>query len=58
MNTYYQEQWAISEKIRVKQVTGVGAMNFQGVLKKVEFPGVNYIKKEVGFPQECSRMTN
>ena len=53
----YQEQWAIPEKIQAKQVTGVGeTWNFQGYWRTWKFQGS--IKKEVEFPQECSRKTH
>ena len=56
VNTY-QEHWAIPEKIQAKQVTGVEeTWNFQGYWRTWKFQGS--IKKEVEFPQECSRKTH
>ena len=52
-----QELWAIPEKIQSKQVAGVGEIwNFQGYCRMRKFQGS--IKKEVEFPQECSRKTH
>ena len=53
----YQEQWAIPEKIQAKQMTGVWeTWNFQGYWRTWKFQGS--IKKEVEFPQECSRKSH
>ena len=56
VNTH-QQQWAIPENTQAKQVTGVRkTWNFQGYWGKWKFQGS--IKKEVKFPQECSRKTH
>ena len=56
VNTY-KEHEAIPEKIQAKQVTGVEEIwNFQRYWRAWKFQGS--IKKEVEFPQECSRKTH
>ena len=49
MNTYYQEQWAISEKTRVKQVTGVGPWISRGYWRRWNFQGSIILKKRWDF---------
>ena len=56
LNTY-QKHWAFRQKIQAKQVTGGGeTWSFQGYWRTWKFQGS--IKKEVGFPQECSQKTH